>query len=330
MCINCNVMPLFASLRVSQTQAPAEDDDEDESSSSDDEDEEEVLKEVADPDFLQALVRIRTKDPALYNSDVRLFDAGAEEEEDDEDNDDESEEKKTAKKDKKLTLRQVLAKQALEKGTDSDSSDDDDEAGGAGARDDRPARVYDDEQRALREAFIAAATTAAEGVEGEVGGLLKKRKKKRKTSDSDSDQDADEAQPVTQGKGKGKGKDDPSQEKDVGQLLNTLFSAEGGAEGEGDAFLRKYILHRGWVDAADEGRGAPVDEDEEEVERQEAFEYKYNFRFEDPEGAKLQTFPRKIEGTVRKEARGGWGGGGMHPSSILVVTAHVRVQVTRG
>lgn len=64
-----------------------EEDEEDSSSSDDDEDDEAVLEELAQPDFLQALVRIKNKDPALYQSDVRLFNEEDEEEGEDEEED---------------------------------------------------------------------------------------------------------------------------------------------------------------------------------------------------------------------------------------------------
>lgn len=90
---------------------------------------------------------------------------------------------------------------------------------------------------------------------------------------------------------------------------------------EGDQFLRKFILTKGWVEVSeDEGTGdfghfdggkhkagydeelaLADEEDEQREEEMEKFEEKINFRFERPGGTKVQTYEREVKETMRKK-----------------------------
>jgi protein KRI1 len=78
---------------------------------------------------------------------------------------------------------------------------------------------------------------------------------------------------------------------------------------ENEKFLREYILNKGWIDK--DKNAVPTyeelvslhndDVDEVAVEQQEEYEYKYNFRFEEPGGTLIHTYPRNIEDSARKK-----------------------------
>lgn len=73
---------------------------------------------------------------------------------------------------------------------------------------------------------------------------------------------------------------------------------------ETDLFLKRYILSKGWVDASNDQSKKKVGkkvlkEDDERSEEMEDFEERYNFRFEEPGGTDIQTFPRQIEESMR-------------------------------
>lgn len=91
---------------------------------------------------------------------------------------------------------------------------------------------------------------------------------------------------------------------------------------EGDQFLRKYILTKGWVELSDESDGGEefkhvngtkegidlnnqldvADEEDELRDHEiEEFEEKINFRFERPGGTRVQTYERDIKETMRKK-----------------------------
>lgn len=76
---------------------------------------------------------------------------------------------------------------------------------------------------------------------------------------------------------------------------------------EEDAFLMDYVLGRGWIEK-DRKRVPSHDkvlqEEEEDalaVEAADNFEACLNFRFEQPGADKIQTFPRRIESSIRRE-----------------------------
>ena len=88
-----------------------------------------------------------------------------------------------------------------------------------------------------------------------------------------------------------------------------------------DRYLRKYIWNRMWLDAdekkkdalaatggedaaAAKAAAAKADEEEDaELDREDDFERQYNFRFEDPQGAAIASYPRQVEGSVRVDRR---------------------------
>ncbi|KAG9307776.1 hypothetical protein G9A89_023341 [Geosiphon pyriformis] len=78
---------------------------------------------------------------------------------------------------------------------------------------------------------------------------------------------------------------------------------------EDEAFLKEYVLNRGWIDK-DAARPPTYEElttehhDKEDEEFEEAvdkFESQYNFRFEESGSTKIVTHAREIEGSVRRK-----------------------------
>ncbi|KAJ1856821.1 Ribosome biogenesis protein Kri1 [Coemansia sp. RSA 1822] len=80
--------------------------------------------------------------------------------------------------------------------------------------------------------------------------------------------------------------------------------AESGAPGSGDQkFLMNYILNRGWINT---DMGSTVheivdkEEDDELIDRTDDFESKFNFRFAEEGGTQITSYPREIEGSLRR------------------------------
>ncbi|XP_036355085.1 protein KRI1 homolog [Octopus sinensis] len=72
---------------------------------------------------------------------------------------------------------------------------------------------------------------------------------------------------------------------------------------ENDKFLRDYLLNRKYlVDEDDndtEYKLNSSDSDSAEEDKQDEFEKNYNFRFEEPDGCQIKSYPRKITDSVR-------------------------------
>ncbi|GAB4820679.1 hypothetical protein N2152v2_007725 [Parachlorella kessleri] len=297
-----------------------------EESSSDEEEDDGYIPPKTEAQLLEILVKIRSKDQSIYSKDAKFFAS--------ESSEDEGEGQAAAaagegpggaSKGKPLYLKDVLYRQAMENGAAEGSESDDDNAG-AGGRKKREGGAeaegagrlaYNEEQQELRKAFLKVgggsgavrwqrvvqeafeeegepkAEEEAEA-EGEAfGGVLKKRRG-REVPEAD--------QPAQGGAGV---------DARVQSLLDSYFGA-GQDLPETDRFLKNYILKQAWVDREDlhdeeEGGGPDFDfeeadrEDEQYLEQAEEYEHRYNFRYEEPGGAEIVTYPRKLEGVVRKE-----------------------------
>ena len=274
-----------------------------------------------DAQFAEALLKIKTKDPAIYREDAELFSS------DDGDDDDDAKVKKK-RAPKKQTLREVTARQLLEGGAEAYEQED---AEAEARRREASGRSYVEEQEDLKNAFKTAAgidvkktsEKNASDSDSDSGGLRVKRRAISGFSDSEEDAEDDD--------------DEDDDEKRVSNLARTKLGAffrADGAKGEADkneAFLRDYLLNEKWRDAEDGGEdgksgftyqqnrkrtkrsrsndGSDVEseevsdseEDARAFEEAERFEQKYNFRFEEPDGGVIQSHARTIEGTVRKE-----------------------------
>ena len=279
-----------------------------------------------DAQFAEALLKIKTKDPAIYREDAELF--SSDDDDDDDDDDDAKETKKKKRAPRKETLREVTARQLLEGGAEAYERED---AEAEARRRHASGRSYVEEQEDLKNAFKTAAgmdgkkvsasaerTSSGSDSDSDSDGLRVKRRAISGFSDSDGDdeEEDDEKRAATLAKTK----------------LGAFFRADG-AEGEEDkneAFLRDFLLNEKWRDPEDggedgksgftygrnhdgdrrsherneNGSGSEDGDSEEDArafEEAERFEQKYNFRFEEPDGGVIQSHARTIEGTVRKE-----------------------------
>ena len=276
-----------------------EDLEDDESSS-----EEEDLGEIPDETeakILDTLIKIKRKDPAIYQSDVRFF-----EKEEEEDGDEEGEQAPQASKSKPKYLKDMIAQNLLKHGPEIEEDEEEEEARACKKRTRAP-KAYDDEQEQLRKAFISSAVDGGEGdaVDGDdFGGVLKPRVKI--DQEQDDEEEAEDIPQLDKAKGKKKGS-----KKKIKELVDDFFGSASKAEDSNDKFLREYILNKGWEDKADEDGYIPryqdvveedVDDeaDEEYLDQADKFEASYNFRFEEPGGANIAVHPRIVEGLIRK------------------------------
>ncbi|KAJ2784876.1 Ribosome biogenesis protein Kri1 [Coemansia interrupta] len=86
-------------------------------------------------------------------------------------------------------------------------------------------------------------------------------------------------------------------------------SGSANKEGDDQKFLMNYILNRGWIDksasklSAEEQARLIVDneEDQRNDEINDNFESRYNFRYEEEGGAHIKSYPREIEGSMRRK-----------------------------
>ena len=279
-----------------------------------------------DAQFAEALLKIKTKDPAIYREDAELFSS-----DDDDDDDDDDAKVKKKRAPKKQTLREVTARQLLEGGAEAYEQED---AEAEARRRKASGRSYVEEQEDLKNAFKTAA-----GIDG-------KKTSEKNASDSDSDSDSGGLRvkrraisgfSASEEDAEDDDDDDDDDEKRASNLARTKLGAffrADGAKGEADkneAFLRDFLLNEKWRDAEDGGEdgksgftyhqnrkrtkrsrsndGSDVEseevsdseEDARAFEEAERFEQKYNFRFEEPDGGVIQSHARTIEGTVRKE-----------------------------
>lgn len=270
--------------------------DSDDESTSEEEDEG-IIPDKTEAQIFETLMKIKQRDKSIYDKEAKFY--SSEEEESDEEEDGEEKPKKK-QKEKPMYLKDVVYKEAMDLAAGLASDSDDEDFSGAGRRvDTAPAvKTYTQEQQELKNQFLNAFDEEAEA-EGdeEFGGVLKARQKANKDGAGADEEDGGEADG---------GK--------VQELLDAYFNAGGKELPEEDKFLRSYILNKGWVEhgdgdqdsdeehGADEGEeGIDYEEDEAAWAAAQQFEANYNFRFEEPGGGQLVTYPRQLEGTIRKE-----------------------------
>jgi protein KRI1 len=137
----------------------------------------------------------------------------------------EGEGEKKGRREKRATYKDVVRQQALAAESGKDLVEESSESEGEGEEGERrPRYMYDEEQEAIRRAFLDAAGEGGdeEGAE-EDEGLLKKRKRDT-------------------------GKGDDGLESEIVSEVERMAKLGDEKEREADAFLRDFILKKKWID----------------------------------------------------------------------------------
>ncbi|KPP59185.1 protein KRI1-like [Scleropages formosus] len=246
--------------------------EESQSSSSDSEEESDVeLDPNIERDFYRTLSLLKKKDPKIYRKDATFYAAEASAASEDA-------QPSTSKTEKPMFLKDYERKVILEKGG------------------------YIQEQRELKESFQKFIQESDEDGDDEDSQLLRPRKK------TQEEKDKEEADYTEWLKGQAE-----LQERDEVQDMKYLRDFWNDPElDEKEKFLRDYILNKGYLEededripTFDEVVQEEVEDSEEEgesfLEKQEDFERHYNFRFEEPDGHQIKTYPRTIATSVRSK-----------------------------
>ncbi|XP_034067131.1 protein KRI1 homolog [Gymnodraco acuticeps] len=273
------------------------DDSESESSSDDSEVE---LDPAVERDFYRTLSLLKKKDPKIYQEDATFYSEGPSI----------SDEKASTSKKavKPMFLKDYERKVILEKEGKYEDDDDSDDEEAARRMDERASSPsYIQEQRQLRDSFrkfIQDSDEEEEVPEREGGSELLTRRIKSQDEEEKEEKDFVEwLKDKTDLEG-------PEEVKDLKYLRDYWNDPE---LDDKECFLRDYVLNKGYKEE-DEGDDEriptyeevlqdDVEDSEEEgesfLERQEDFERKYNFRYEEPDAARVKTYPRSIATSVR-------------------------------
>ncbi|CAH3168094.1 unnamed protein product [Porites lobata] len=266
-------------------------DEESESSSSESEDDDaRELTSQKEKDFLTVLSLIKNRDPKIYEKDSNFYHEEAVEK-----SSSEEDSKDQSKSTKPMYLKDFERKELLEKGSKaflSDEESDEDETSEG-----RASPTFVEEQKLLKESFKKAIqTNDDDDDDDDDDAFLKVREK---TSEEKMQEERAYVEWL-------RGQEEKKDTKPAVQLEALRRYWTDPSLDEGEQFLRDYILDRNYIDKDSERIPtyeeivADDEEDESEVEKQEEFERKYNFRFEEPDAEFIKTYPRTIQGSVRK------------------------------
>ncbi|XP_061197414.1 protein KRI1 homolog [Saccostrea echinata] len=260
---------------------------EEDSSSSESEDEDaEALTAQLEEDWFKTLAALKSKDPRIYDKNVKFY--HSEEEKSDDSSDEPG---PSNKKEKPVYLKDYQRKVILEKeGMVSDEESDEDEEISH-----EPG--YYEEQEEIKKSFKEKLAEESDS-EGE---LFTKR---LKTKEQEEEEEKDYIKWL-------KDQKDLEERDPVGVELAPLKSYWNDPKlSANEKFLRDLILNKGYIDKdgrrlpsyneiVDDGEG--FSEEEEILEREDQFERKYNFRFEEPDPDFIKSYPRTIKDSVRQK-----------------------------
>ncbi|KAL1451188.1 hypothetical protein WDU94_003472 [Cyamophila willieti] len=257
------------------------------SSSSEEEDEygKELTLDV-EKKFLKTLQSLKTKDPTIYDANVKFFDLPKESAEEDQ-------QVKTNKKKEKKTKPFLLSDydKLLVK------------SGGEIKEESDVLPTYNEEQEQLKSNLKKAVLDSSDDEDSSL--LTLKSKVKQEVIE---DEEVELNQWLL-------GSKNELQNKEVEKDLKPLHDIWTNPElDEGETFLKDYILNKRYMDAPqpdksdsdtddDDGGGGKLNssEDDEFDEKQEEFEHKFNFRFEEPDQEFIKRYPRTMENSMRRK-----------------------------
>jgi protein KRI1 len=280
-------------------ESSSEEPEEEESSSEDEDEEANLAKYVAD-DFMRVVPLIRAKHPDIYDKEKRFFRPEPVAEVVSE------EENSHGKKEKKVTYKDAIRQQILEKaakGEDASSESDDEEHSKSNSIKQEKKKVLSlaDEQRLAKEEFLRAFAAAEAGEQVEEENLLQKRAKTQEEIEKEENEYKAFLKKLEQKK--------VNEERDKHEVEILTGFWENDNLADDDKFLREYITNKRWLDK--EAAKIPSydelvkihhdDVDAEAYEKQEEFEHKYNFRYEEPGGAQIMTYARDIDSVRKKD-----------------------------
>ncbi|XP_062454317.1 protein KRI1 homolog [Rhea pennata] len=247
-------------------------------------------------DFYRTLALLKTRDPRIYQKDATFYSQEASSVESDAG-------ERPERPEKPMFLKDYERKVMLEKeGKYVDEEDEEDEEAAAKRRKQVASKSYVEEQRELKESFRAFVADSEEEEEdgGEGGSALLRRRSQTAEEKAHEEEDY-----IRWLKGQGEAPAEPLQ--DLAPLQRYWNDP---ALDPGERFLRDYVLNQGYREEEEEeeeeedgGEGGPGDSSDEGelfLEKQEAFERRYNFRFEEPDGQQVRTYPRSIATSVRR------------------------------
>ncbi|CAG0920056.1 unnamed protein product [Notodromas monacha] len=264
-----------------------EDSDESES------EQEEYDEPEADKAFLRALSALKSKDPRIYDANVKFV---AEPGPSDTDN-------TTKQKTKKpMFLKDYERHIITEKGGHySDEDEEDDEDAKFKRFEAKRGKTYVEEQAQLKKGLQKFVEDSDEDEEGSLLKVREKTKQEKEEEDADYRRWLKDNVDVEL--------EDESLAKDLSGLRN-YWSRNDIPEDE--KFLKDYILNQRYKDADDDDAEFPtyeeivndpvsLSDDEEQIEGMTKFERKFNFRFEEPDEDFIKSYPRTVGNTVRKK-----------------------------
>ncbi|KAJ8902283.1 hypothetical protein NDN08_006690 [Rhodosorus marinus] len=288
-------------------------DDQDEAFSSTSESEDDnavLLTKKIDQRIGETLQAIRSKDARVYDKNVKFFQDVEPEGEDGADptstqelgSDDEPVAGWDADEDddvpERLTIKDYVRKEILEKGTlaESSSSEDEDD----GQQEKSNSKVYDSEQKQLKDAIAEGLEEPDDDSDDSEDNFFKVKKitdEERLAEEKDYEHFA-----LVRSRNLGK-------QRGEEYLLHSYLEKE--TTDDKERFLRDFIMNNGWLD---KNKGAPpdastydieidnvkVEEEEEFLDQQDAAERSHNFRFEEDKGTNIVSYSRKVDDSARR------------------------------